>query len=518
LTPWGTLSGMARPEQGRRAPLEPPPAPPSPQPRSPAPAPTPIATAPPQHRLVFLPPDWLPVALLAGDAILVTGAVLVGYWYRHNLDPIRQQGGEALQFGPYLVAIPFVIALYLFALALTHQYVSWRGRTLTSILLDLYAGIGLAAILMLAVISIANLGVYFSRLTITYTILVSAVLLTTERYALRQYETRLRRKGIGTERVLMVGTGIGSEMLIQRMNMFPQYGYQVVGVAADHLEGGAFAGVPVVGPIDRLPELVDQLKVNQVFLALPGGDRAKLLKLIKLCEDRQLEFKIVPDLLDVMSTRVDVNAIDGVPLVGIRRTHLSGVNAVIKRTIDVVVSAIALVIVSPLLLVTSLLVKLTSPRGPVLFRQERIGRQRRPFVVYKFRTMIPNAETNSGPVVAKPGDPRATPLGRFLRRSSIDELPQLINILKGDMSLVGPRPQPTFFDEKYSADVPRYLERQQVRPGLTGWAEVNDLRGAAPIVDRTMYDAYYVENWSLALDLKILLLTGLRLFFQRHAY
>jgi lipopolysaccharide/colanic/teichoic acid biosynthesis glycosyltransferase len=143
---------------------------------------------------------------------------------------------------------------------------------------------------------------------------------------------------------------------------------------------------------------------------------------------------------------------------------------------------------------------------------------RRPFTVYKFRTMIPDAEASTGPMVAKPGDPRATPMGRVLRRTSLDELPQLFNILIGDMSLVGPRPQPTFFDERYSTDVPRYLERQQVRPGLTGWAEVNDLRGAAPIVDRTLYDVYYTENWSLVLDLKILLLTGIRIFFQRHAY
>jgi exopolysaccharide biosynthesis polyprenyl glycosylphosphotransferase len=243
-----------------------------------------------------------------------------------------------------------------------------------------------------------------------------------------------------------------------------------------------------------------------------------LLRLIKLCEDQKIEFRILPDLLDVMSSRIDVNAIDGMPLVGIRRSRLVGLNAVVKRVIDAVVSAIVLVIASPILLVVTLLIMITSPRGPVVFRQERIGMNRRPFIVYKFRTMIPDAEAVSGPTVARPDDPRTTRLGRFLRKTSLDELPQLFNILKGDMSLVGPRPQPTFFDEKYSADVPRYLERQQVRPGLTGWAEVNDLRGAAPIVDRTMYDAYYVENWSLILDLKILVLTGLRLFFQRHAY
>ena len=517
-SPSGTLYRMARSAQSRPDNVAPPPPAELNSPGRSA-IPASLRVPSPAGRLGFLPPDWLPLALIAGDAVLAVASVLLAYWYRHYLDPIRQQGGEALQFGPYLVALPAVVVLYLFALAINHQYHSWRGRTLAAILLDLYSGIGLAAVLMLAVISLANLGVYFSRLTITYTILLSAVLMTAERYALRQYETSLRRKGIGTERVLVVGSGAGSEVLIQRMNMFPQYGYQVIAVADDREHpGGVFAGVPVVGTIKELPELVDELHINQVFLAIPGGDRSLLLSLVKQCEDRQLEFKIVPDLLEVMSTRVDVNAIDGVPLVGIRRSRLTGMNAVVKRALDVVVSAVVLVVLSPLLLIVAALVKLTSPAGPALFRQERIGMRGRPFVVYKFRTMIPNAETKSGPVVAKPGDKRTTPLGRLLRRTSIDELPQLVNIVKGDMSLVGPRPQPTFFDEKYKTDVPRYLERQQVRPGLTGWAEVNDLRGAAPIGDRTLYDAYYVEHWSLALDLKILLLTGLRLFFQRHAY
>jgi exopolysaccharide biosynthesis polyprenyl glycosylphosphotransferase len=480
-------------------------------------APIPVAT--PTGRLVFLPPDWLPIALLGGDAAIVSVSLLLGYWYRHNLDPIRQSASAALAFGPYLVAIPVVILIYWAALGINGQYHSWRGRTLASILLNLYAGIGLAAVVILALITFFDLSVNFSRLTITYTILLSAVLMTVERYFLRQYETRLRRQGIGTERVLMVGTGEGSRMLIQRLNMFPQYGYQVVGVAdnAEH-PGRDYAGVPVVGTFDDIHRLVDQLQVDQVFLAVPGGDRGTLLRLIKVCEDQRIDFKLIPDLLDVMSTRVDVNAIDGVPLVGIRKSKLTGVNAMVKRVIDAIVSAVALTIVSPILLVVAILIKLTSPKGAVLFRQERIGMHRRAFIVYKFRTMIPDAEKTTGPAVAKRGDPRTTRLGRFLRRTSIDELPQLINILKGDMSLVGPRPQPTYFDEKYSTDVPRYLERQQVRPGLTGWAEVNDLRGAAPIGDRTLYDAYYVENWSLALDLKIILLTGLRLFFQRHAY
>jgi exopolysaccharide biosynthesis polyprenyl glycosylphosphotransferase len=275
--------------------------------------------------------------------------------------------------------------------------------------------------------------------------------------------------------------------------------------------------VPIVGGVEDLPRLVRELKVDQVFLALPASQRDRLLHLVKLCEGENLEFKIVPDLLDMMSSRAAVNAIDGLPLVGIRRSQLTGSAAWIKRTIDVMISAVLLIILSPLLLLIVILMKLTMP-GPILFRQERIGRGRNPFVIYKFRSMIRDAEATTGPKVAVPGDERVTRLGRILRRLSIDELPQLYNVLKGDMSLVGPRPQPTFFDERYGGEVPRYLERQQVRPGLTGWAEVNDLRGAAPIADRTLYDVYYVENWSLTLDLKIVLLTAMRMFSQRHAY
>lgn len=468
---------------------------------------------------MLLPPDWLPKALIVGDAIVAVLSVMLAYWFHHTFDPFHTLTPGELPIRPYLVALPFVVLFYVVALAANHQYQSWRGRTLIDLILQLYSGIGLAAILMLAVISLANLGVYYSRLTITYTIVLSAVLMTLERYVLRQYETRLRRQGIGTERVLMVGTAAGSEMLIQRMNMFPQYGFQVVGVVDDeHAAGTTFASTPVVGAVADLQALARRMHADQVFLALPGGSRKELLRLIKICEDENLEFKIVPDLLEVMSTRVDVNAIDGVPLVGIRRNRLLGANAVIKRLIDIVMGTLLVVIFSPILLIVAFLIKLTSPGGPVIFQQERIGMHRRPFKVYKFRTMIPDAEAQTGPVVAKPGDPRATAIGKVLRRTSLDELPQLVNVLRGDMSLVGPRPQPTFFDDRYSVDVPRYLERQEVRPGLTGWAEVNDLRGAAPIGDRTLYDVYYVENWSLALDMKIILLTGLRLFFQRHAY
>ena len=463
-------------------------------------------------RLVFLPPDWLPIALVAGDALIVIGSTLASYWlYGHNRIPV-------LPFGPYAKAMPVAVVACLGSLWMNRQYSSWRGLSLVDQVLALYRGIGLAALLLLAAITLGNLGADYSRLTFAYAVAMSAVAMTGERYLLRQYETRLRRRGIGTERVLMVGTGTGSELLIQRMTMFPQYGYQPCGVVSDDFPAGReFAGVPVLGRIDELPSLARSSGADQVFLALPTHQRERLLHLITLCEDQQLDFMIVPDLLELMTTQVAANAIDGLPLLGFKQSRLTGSAAVVKRLVDIVISALALVLVSPILLLLATLIKVTMP-GPVLFRQERIGRYGRPFIIYKFRTMIVDAEKSSGPVVAKPGDSRVTSLGRVMRKLSLDELPQFINILVGDMSVVGPRPQPTFFDLQYSGDVPRYLERQQVRPGLTGWAEVNDLRGAAPILDRTRYDVYYIENWSLALDLKIVLLTALRMFSQRHAY
>jgi exopolysaccharide biosynthesis polyprenyl glycosylphosphotransferase len=485
---------------------------------APAAEPVPAQAPVPVPRRGALTPDWLPRVLVVGDALISGASVLIAYWYRRNLDFLNPAARD-LRFEPYLLAVPVAMLIYGMALFVSRQYRSWRGQTLVDQLLSLYGGLGLATILILATISLTQTGTLYSRLTISYSVALCVVLMSVERFVLREYETRLRRRGIGVERVLMVGTGRTSELLIRRMNMFPQYGYLCCGVADDQLEAGSeFAGVSVVGRVDDLPRLAEALEINKCFLALPSSRRDQLVRLMKLCEDQRIDFRLVPDLLELISTRADAESIDGLPLIGVRRRKVGVISRASKRLLDVIVSALGLLVAGLPMLGIAAAIKVTSPGGPVLFRQERIGRHRKPFTVYKFRTMIPDAERLTGPVVATRGDPRITPLGRFLRRSSLDELPQLINVLKGDMSLVGPRPQPTFFDERYSSEVPRYLERQQVRPGLTGWAEVNDLRGAAPIVDRTLYDVYYVENWSVLMDLKIILLTGVRLVTHRHAY
>src|SRR3989442_9486585 len=285
------------------------------------------------------------------------------------------------------------------------------------------SGSALAAMLMLAGMSLYR-DFQYGRLTLVYTVILAFVLMTIERYLLRQYETRLRRRGIGTERVLMVGTGTGSELLIQRMAMFPQYGYSVGGVLDDRLEvGGSFAGAPVVGRIEDLRRVIPLMGIDQVFVAVPGATNEEILHLIKTCDALQAEFKLVPDLLEVMSTRAAVDAIDGLPLIGIRRSRLRGPAAVLKRAIDILASAIALIIASPFMLVIAILIKVTSLGGPVLFRQPRVGLRDNRFTVYKFRSMIPDAEAQTGPVVATPDDDRTTPVGPVLLRLSLDELP-----------------------------------------------------------------------------------------------
>ena len=273
---------------------------------------------------IFRRPNWLPLVLIAGDAVIAGVSVILAYEYRYHLDRIPQVVKEPIAFGPYLAAIPVVIPIYLFALAVNQQYRSWRGLTLVDQLFALGGGTVLAAMLMLAGMSLYR-GFEYARLTLVYTAVISFILMTIERYLLRQYETRLRRRGIGTERVLMVGTGTGSELLIQRMAMFPQYGYSVGGVLDDRLEvGGRFAGAPVVGRIEDLRRIIPQMGIDQVFVAVPGATNDEILHLIKTCDDLQAEFKLVPDLLEVMSTRAAVDAIDGLPLIGIRRSRLRG--------------------------------------------------------------------------------------------------------------------------------------------------------------------------------------------------
>jgi exopolysaccharide biosynthesis polyprenyl glycosylphosphotransferase len=460
---------------------------------------------------------WLPWTRAGLDAASIIGAVLLAYWYRYHLDRIPVPGTEPPAFSRYLIAIPVVAAIFLLTFAVNGAYAPRRPRGYID---DVFAMTGSAFVATLFVLAAMSLyrGFSYSRLVLAYSVFLALVLIALNRALLRSLLIRWLRGGRAGDRVLIVGGGSGSELLIQRMSMFPQYGYRVCGVVADGSPVEArIAGAPVLGPIEQLPVLVRQYQIDQVFLALPGATHEQLLHLVKTCDDLAVDFKMVPDVFDIITTRVSADVVDGIPLVGVRRSALEGGGLLLKRAFDLVVASVLLVLLSPFLLAITLIIRLATP-GAALYRQQRVGREGKVFTLLKFRSMVPDAEAETGPVFASQDDTRRTPVGRWMRRFSLDELPQLINVLLGDMSLVGPRPERPFFVDQFGAEIPRYLERHQVQPGITGWAQVNDLRGHTSVANRTVYDIYYTENWSLAFDLKILLLTVWRLFFHHHAY
>jgi exopolysaccharide biosynthesis polyprenyl glycosylphosphotransferase len=460
---------------------------------------------------------WLPWIRAALDFLAVIVGVVIAYQYRFHIDRIPIPGTEPPSFGPYVAAAPVTAALFVVVFAFSGVYRIRRGRPLIDELFAIIGAAAVAATMTLALMSLYR-GFSYSRLLLLYAVLVALILIGLGRIVLRQILTVQQRRGVGTDRVIVVGTGAGSELLLQRMTMFPEYGYTVCGVLDDRLPTGTtFAGSTVLGPVSQLPQQVRDQKADQVFLALAGASHDEMLHLIKTCDDLQVDFRMLPDVFEIITTRVSADVVDGIPLVGVRRSQVQGLGLLTKRAFDLVVSLLLLLLLSPLWLLLGIAIKLSSP-GPILYRQERVGQGGVIFTLLKFRSMVADAEAETGPVFASRDDARRTPVGRFMRRFSLDELPQLLNIVRGDMSLVGPRPERPFFVERFGAEIPRYLERHQVRPGVTGWAQVNDLRGSTSIADRTIYDIYYIENWSLSFDLKILLLTFGRVFLHRHAY
>jgi exopolysaccharide biosynthesis polyprenyl glycosylphosphotransferase len=273
----------------------------------------------------------------------------------------------------------------------------------------------------------------------------------------------------------------------------------------------------VLGNVEDLADIVRRHHIDVVLVTLPLSQLEQWMPMLELLADSQVRVHLVPDLHAMRASNLRVLNVEGLPLLEMRQVAITGIHRVFKRAFDIAVSAMALVALSPFLLLIAVLVFISS-RGGVLYRQQRVGRDGHHFEMLKFRTMRPDAESDTGPVFARAGDPRRTRLGQWLRTFSLDELPQFFNVLKGDMSLVGPRPERPMFVDEFQGSIPRYLERHKVRSGITGWAQVNGLRGDTPLEERTRYDIYYVENWSLAFDIKILFLTLRSVVTHDNAY
>lgn len=336
------------------------------------------------------------------------------------------------------------------------------------------------------------------------------------REIVRQLLERRWRAGIGLKRVVIVGAGELGRLVADRILEHRDLGLQIVGFLDDRAGGDRLGhrGLPLVGTLAEAAEILQRERIDQLYVALPLDEHNKIVQVVEGASREGVDIKVVPDLLQFITLRARLEELDGIPIININDVPLQGLNSFLKRAVDVGLSAVTLVLFAIPLAIVALLVRITSP-GPVFYHQERMGLDGRAFKVYKFRSMYLDAERESGPVWARDNDPRCTPLGRILRRLDIDELPQVWNVFKGDMSLVGPRPERPFFVEQFKQQYPQYMLRHKVRAGLTGWAQVNGWRGNTSLEKRIEYDLYYIGNWSLRLDMKIMWLTLVRSLFKR---
>lgn len=455
------------------------------------------------------------------DALLAMAAFLLAYVIRFEsgLVPLTK-GHPPLE--QYINVLPFVAVITPIAFHLRGVYRLRRGRSRVDDFFGVFVGsilavvLGFVATLYLQTYHLSDAAkargvLEVSQLVWAFFLVGTAALTYLSREAVRELLERRWRAGMGLKRVVIAGAGELGRMVADRILQHRELGYQVVGFVDDRAGGDhiGYRGLPLLGTLSEAAEIVRREQVDHLYVALPLEEHARLLDLMEIASRECIDVKVVPDLLQFIVLRARLEDLDGLPVINVNDVPLQGVNAWIKRAIDVVLSATALLVLALPCAVIAALVRLTSP-GPVFYRQERMGLDGRAFTVYKFRSMHQNAEEVTGPVWARNNDPRTTPLGRWLRRLDLDELPQLWNVLAGDMSLVGPRPERPFFVEQFKHRIPQYMLRHKVKAGITGWAQVNGWRGNTSLEKRIEYDLYYIENWSVGLDFKILWLTVLR--------
>ena len=377
--------------------------------------------------------------------------------------------------------------------------------------------IGIAALIITLYMIIHDIN--YSRAVMAIFYVTNIVLTTFARLVLRRFLRMLRARGYNLKYILLVGYSRAAEEYILRIKDNPQWGYVVCGVLDDNIPAGTlFRGVKVLGRLANLEVILPENKLDEIAVTLSLKDYDKLEKIVSVCEKSGVHTKFIPDYNSVIPTNPYIEDLLGLPVVNIRHVPLTNTgNSFLKRLADIAGASLGILVTSPIMIICAILVKLTS-KGPVIFKQERVGLHNKPFYMYKFRSMKEQSPSDEMKAWTVKGDPRVTTIGRFLRGTSLDELPQLFNILKGDMSLVGPRPERPLFVDKFKEEIPRYMVKHQVRPGLTGWAQVNGLRGDTSIRKRVEYDIYYIENWTLWLDIKIIIKTFFTGFVNKNAY
>lgn len=450
------------------------------------------------------------------DAAITAISYAIAWLIRFEIFPDEAAG--ALGVSTYFSALLILIPGYIFLNHITNMYTSKRYASLER---DIYGIIQSNTIVTILFVT----GLYainqkdFSRSMIVMFCVINIILDTLARVAVRKALRALRKKGYNVKYILLVGYSRAAEEYIDRIKLNPQWGYVVRGILDDKIPRGTeYKGVRVVGRIDNLLIILPENKLDEIAITLALEDYDRLEEIVNLCEKSGVHTKFIPDYNSVIPSKPYTEDLNGLPVINIRHIPLSNtLNMLAKRMVDIVGAAFCCILFSPVMLAAAAAIKLTSA-GPLIFKQERVGLHNKPFKMYKFRTMEvqkPKQEQKNWTVR---DDPRVTRVGKLLRKTSIDEMPQFFNVLKGDMSLVGPRPERPFFVEKFKEEVPRYMIKHQVRPGMTGWAQVNGYRGDTSIRKRIECDLYYIENWTMMLDLKILFLTLFKGFINKNAY
>lgn len=456
--------------------------------------------------------------LVVMDAMLTGASFILAYYIKFYIFE-KGPGIGVLPVRDYFtllfVIIPVYVALYYHCNVYTPKRTVRRRHEILGIFQANTVGIGALIIFLYVIVKEIN----YSRSVMAIFYVLNLFLMTLSRILLRKSLRTIRSKGFNLKHILLVGYSRAAEEYVARIIDNPQWGYVVCGILDDHIPAGTtYKGVKVLGTIGNLEIILPENKLDEIAITLSLKDYDMLEEIVDICEKSGVHTKFVPDYNSMIPTRPYTEDLMGLPVINIRYVPLTNTgNILIKRIMDVVGSLFGILVTSPIMLTAAILVKCSGP-GPVIFKQERVGLHNKSFYMYKFRSMEQQAPSREKKAWTVRDDPRVTPIGRFLRRTSLDELPQLFNILKGDMSLVGPRPERPHFVEKFKEEIPRYMVKHQVRPGLTGWAQVNGYRGDTSIRKRIEYDIYYIENWTIGFDIKIILMTFFTGFINKNAY
>jgi Undecaprenyl-phosphate glucose phosphotransferase len=453
--------------------------------------------------------------MLVCDLLLVAGCWLLAYGLRFYVIVPPITGGGVPPLEPYLLMLLPILLVWGVSFRAFDLYRPRRIGSHLSEAADIAKASTMGALVLVAVMAFFFKGYEYSRVVIVYFWLLSIGMVWFSRAAFREVLRFARRRGYNLRRAVIVGDGEPVAAVLQRIQSRPDVGIQVLGLVGDDKDGAR--GARWLGGYADLRAVLDDHQVDHVILALAHEDYARLPGLLDAIGDEPVTIHVVPDLFRFTSLRGGIEDFEGIPFIHLRDSPLHGWNRIAKRTFDVVFSLGVMILLLPVMFAITLAIQLTSP-GPVFYRQDRMGLDGQRFRMLKFRTMRVNAEASTGPIWASEGDTRRTSIGAFLRRFSLDELPQFVNVLRGEMSVIGPRPERPVFVERFRQSVPGYMLRHKVKSGITGWAQVHGLRGNTSLEKRIQYDLEYIERWSLWLDLKIIVLTVFRVLFDRNAY